>query len=120
MAPALPLPHQEAIFDLPMGLLTKIPVTVSGTRLGLAPFDDLLIERRARHDLFLLAFPFDLDLMVGFVGGDFAWEIEAAGPAAAVDFACDRLVDIFGSDLRGRVDHGIMTNWGAERHVRVG
>ncbi|WP_435256425.1 flavin monoamine oxidase family protein [Thioclava sp. FR2] len=117
-APALPVAHQEAIFDLPMGLLTKIPLAVSGTRLGLQAFDDLLIERHAKHDLFFLAFPFDLDLMVGFVGGDFAWEMEAAGAAAAVDFATDRLVDLFGSDVRRHVGHGTMTNWGGERHVR--
>ncbi|MDO8883952.1 MAG: NAD(P)/FAD-dependent oxidoreductase [Pseudotabrizicola sp.] len=116
--PPLPPAHLEAIFDLPMGLLTKIPLAVSGTRLGLEPFDDLLIERHARHDLFFLAFPFDLDLMVGFVGGDFAWEIEAAGPEAAVDFATDRLADIFGSDIRGHITHGCMTRWSAERHVR--
>jgi len=116
--PDLPERHQEAIFDLPMGLLTKVPVRIEGTRLGLMPFDDLLIERHARHDLYFLAFPFDLDLMVGFVGGDFAWEMEAAGPAAAVDFVTDRLVDIFGSDLRHAISHGTMTNWGAERYVR--
>lgn len=117
-SPALPVPHQEAIFDLPMGLLTKIPLMVRGNRFGLSPFDDLLIERRARHDLFFLCFPFDTDLMVGFVGGDFAWEMEAAGTAAAVDFATDRLADMFGSDLRRAVSHGAMTNWAAERHVR--
>lgn len=116
--PDLPVPHQEAIFDLPMGLLTKIPIAVRGTRLGLKPFDDLLIERRARHDLFFLCFPFDLDLMVGFVGGDFAWEMEAAGAEAAVDFVGDRLVDLFGSDTRRHLGHGIMTNWGGERWVR--
>lgn len=116
--PALPDAHQEAIFDLPMGLLTKIPIAVSGTRLGLAPFDDLLMERNARHDLFFLCFPFDLDLMVGFVGGDFAWEMEAAGPEAAVDFVCDRLADMFGSDVRRHIGHGTMTRWGAERWVR--
>jgi monoamine oxidase len=101
-----------------MGLLTKIPVRVEGTRLGLSPFDDVLMERHARHDLYFLAFPFDLDLMVGFVGGDFAWEMEAAGRAAAVDFVTDRLVDMFGSEARKAVTHGTMTNWGAERHVR--
>jgi monoamine oxidase len=116
--PELPAGHQEAIFDLPMGLLTKIPVRVAGTRLGLSPFDDLLMERHARHDLYFLAFPFDLDLMVGFVGGDFAWEMEAAGREAAVDFVTDRLVDMFGSEARKAVTHGTMTNWGAERHVR--
>lgn len=118
--PDLPGPHQEAIFDLPMGLLTKVPLKIEGTRLGLKPFDDVLIERHARHDLYFLAFPFDLDLMVGFVGGDFAWEMEAAGAAAAVDFVTDRLVDCFGSEARKAVTHGAMTNWGAERHVRGG
>ena len=116
--PDLPEGHQEAIFDLPMGLLTKVPLRIEGTRLGLKPFDDLLIERHARHDLYFLAFPFDLDLMVGFVGGDFAWEMEAAGCEAAVDFVTDRLVEIFGSDVRRAVSHGTMTNWGAERFVR--
>jgi monoamine oxidase len=118
--PPLPEAHQEAIFDLPMGLLTKVPLQVRGTRLGLKPFDDVLMERHARHDVYFLAFPFDLDLMVGFVGGDFAWEMEAAGRAAAVDFMTDRLVDMFGSEARAAVSHGTMTNWGGERHVRGG
>ena len=116
--PSLPEAHVAACFDLPMGLLTKIPVELSGERLGLQPFDDLLIERRAKHDLYFLCFPFDLDLMVGFVGGDFAWELEAAGQEAAVDFVTDRLVDIFGSNLRSRVGRSLMTNWGGERRVR--
>ena len=49
--PELPAPYVEAFFDLPMGMLTKLPVEISGTRLGLSPFDDLLIERhaQARH-----------------------------------------------------------------------
>jgi monoamine oxidase len=80
----------------------------------------VLIERHAHHDLYFLAFPFDLDLMVGFVGGDFAWEIEAAGRAAAVEFVTDRLADCFGSDARKAVTYGTMTNWSAERHVRGG
>ncbi|MCB1342566.1 MAG: FAD-dependent oxidoreductase [Pseudooceanicola sp.] len=116
--PHLPDTHLEAIFDLPMGLLTKIPVEIRGERFGLAPFDDLLIERHARHDVFFLCFPFDTDLMVGFVGGDFAWEIEAAGEDAAVDFVTDRLVDLFGSDLRAKVGRSLMTNWAGERRTR--
>lgn len=116
--PALPAAHEAAVHDLPMGLLTKIPLAVRGERFGLQPFDDLLVERRSRHDLFFLCFPFDADLMVGFVGGDFAWEIEAAGAAAAVDFATSRLVDLFGSRARAAVGHGAMTHWAGERFVR--
>jgi monoamine oxidase len=117
-APKLPEGHAKAVFDLPMGLLTKVPIRVTGTRLGLEPFDDVLIVGHGRHDLYLLCFPFDLDLVVGFVGGDFAWEMEAAGPAAAVDFLAGRLEGIFGSAVRKHLGHGTMTNWGSEPWVR--
>lgn len=116
--PALPEGHARAVFDLPMGLLTKVPIRVTGTRLGLQPFDDVLVVGHARHDLYLLCFPFDLDLIVGFVGGDFAWEMEAAGPAAAVDFVAGRLEGLFGSGVRKNLGHGSMTNWAAEPWVR--
>jgi monoamine oxidase len=117
-APDLPETHQVAIHDLPMGLLTKVPLRVSGTRLGLQPFDDALAIGHARHDLFLLCFPFDLDLVVGFVGGDFAWEMEAAGPAAAVDFLSGRLAQMFGAEVKRHIGYGTMTNWAAEPWVR--
>lgn len=117
-SPALPESYVTAFFDLPMGMLTKLPVEIRGSRLGLKPFDDLLVERAARHDIYFLSFPFDLDLMVGFVGGDFAWELSAAGEAAGVDFATDRLCEIFGNDTRKHVGRAMMTNWGAERYVR--
>ena len=116
--PELPPRYTESFFDLPMGMLTKIPLEISGTRLGLKPFEDLLIERPARHDMYFLCFPFDTDLMVGFVGGDFAWELSVAGEQAARDFAIDRLAGIFGSDVRKSVGRSMMTNWGAEPSVR--
>ena len=116
--PELPPAYTQSFFDLPMGMLTKIPLEISGTRLGLKPFEDFLIEQPARHDLYFLSFPFDLDLMVGFVGGDFAWEMSVAGEAAARDFAIDRLAGIFGSDVHKQVGRSMMTNWGAEPTVR--
>lgn len=117
--PVLPDTHMQAAHDLPMGLLTKIPVEIEGAEgLGVAPWDDLLMERPARHDLYFLCRPFGWPLMVGFVGGDFAWEIEAAGEAAAVDFVTDRLEDMFGSAIRQKVRRSAMTNWARERTVR--
>ncbi len=116
--PSLPERHVAAIYDLPMGLLTKVPLRLSGTRLGLEPFTDVLLVGHARHDIYLLCFPFDLDLVVAFVGGDFAWELEAAGTAAAVDFVTGRIETVFGSDVRRHVRHGTMTNWSAEPFVR--
>jgi monoamine oxidase len=117
-SPELPDDYIAAFFDLPMGMLTKLPIEIKGTRLGLEPFDDLLVERHASHDIYFLCFPFDTDLMVGFVGGDFAWETSAAGAAAGIDFVTDRLCDIFGRDLKKHVGRATMTNWGGERFVR--
>jgi monoamine oxidase len=72
--PALPTDDLAAAHDLPMGLLTKIPLEVEGAEgLGVDAWDDLLMERHARHDLYFLCRPFGWPLMVGFVGGDFAW-----------------------------------------------
>jgi len=116
--PELPASYDEAFEDLPMGLLTKIPLVVEGERFGKQPFDDLLIARRNHHDIYFLCFPFDLDLMVGFIGGDFAWEVECAGEAAAIDFATERLVRTYGSDARKAVRKGAMTSWGSERWTR--
>jgi monoamine oxidase len=116
--PELPPPYQQAFFDLPMGMLTKIPLEFPARAFGLKPFEDILIERPARHDIYFLACPFDLDLMVGFVGGDFAWELSVAGELAARDFAVDRLAGILGNAVREKVGRSMMTNWGAEPHVR--
>jgi monoamine oxidase len=116
--PELPPDYAEAFFDLPMGMLTKIPVEIKGSRLGLKPLEDLLVERPARNDIYFLAFPFDTDLMVGFVGGDFAWELTVAGERAARDFAIDRLAGIFGTDIKRLAGRSMMTNWGAEPTVR--
>ncbi|MEP0324244.1 flavin monoamine oxidase family protein [Bauldia litoralis] len=116
--PDLPEDYDAAFDHLPMGLLTKIPLVVKGERFGHKAFDDLLIERRGHGDIYFLCFPFDLDLMIGFVGGDFAWEIECAGEEAAVDFATERLVRTFGTDARKAIGKGAMTQWGSERWTR--
>ncbi len=116
--PELPVAYGEAFEDLPMGLLTKIPLVVEGERFGKRAFDDLLIESRNHHDIYFLCFPFDLALMVAFVGGDFAWEVECAGEEAAIDFATERLVRTYGSNARKAVKKGAMTTWGSERWTR--
>lgn len=119
--PPLPDWKQQAIADLPMGLLAKIPLKIKdGERFGVAPFSDILVERPGRGDCYFLSFPFNYDIMVGFVGGSFAWELTAAGQDAAVDFATNRLVDLFGSNAAAKVDKGLLTAWGANPWIRGG
>ncbi|KQY75574.1 hypothetical protein ASD25_12035 [Brevundimonas sp. Root1423] len=116
--PDLPIPTQDAIADIPMGMLAKIPLQIRNQRFGLEPFTDVLLARRGRRDLYFLSFPFTSDLMVGFVGGDLGWELSAAGEAAAVDFATQGLVEMFGSDAARAVVKGALTPWASNPWTR--
>lgn len=125
--PGLPGGHLAALDALDMGLLTKIPLLVRGFPHGASDVKPdanvLIMKERAvpparfdAADLFFLAWPFDADLMVGFVGGDFAWALsrEKDSERVAIDLAKDRLVDLFGSEIRSKVVDGLMTGWGTD------
>jgi monoamine oxidase len=116
--PELPDAKLDAIDRTPMGMLAKIPLWLPGDRMGIEPFDDMLIERAGRQDVYFLAWPFETPLMVGLVGGDFGWELTAAGEPAAIDFATEALVRAFGSDVRSRVERGMLTPWGSDPWTR--
>jgi len=116
--------RKKAIEDVPMGLLVKIPLSVpnlndflNGVRPRIGPYDNVLQENTKDEDIYFLAQPWDSNLMVGFVGGDFARELCGQGEAEAIAFATDRLGDIFGTDMRRRVTKGLMTNWLTNEHV---
>lgn len=116
--PDLPVATQQAVADIPMGMLAKIPLQIRDERFGLEPFTDVLLARRGRRDLYFLSFPFATDLMVGFVGGDLGWELSAAGEAAAVDFAVEGLVEMFGSNAAAAVVKGALTPWASNPWTR--
>lgn len=116
--PLLPDWKQQAIADVPMAMLAKIPLLLDGERFGLKAFEDLLCEQQSNQDIYFLAFPFDTNLMIGFVGGDFGWEMSAAGKDIAVEFATDALKRMFGADAGKHVVRGELTRWGGNPWVR--
>lgn len=112
--PGLPDWKQQAIDDLPMGLLAKIALQFSETRLGLAPNDWLTYwvpDEAPTEACYFLTWPFDFDIMIGFVGGDFGWDLSAAGTDAAVDFALGEVVKMIGSDASKHFVKGDLTQW---------
>ncbi|HEY4941897.1 MAG TPA: NAD(P)/FAD-dependent oxidoreductase [Rhizomicrobium sp.] len=112
--PPLPAQTQSAIDDVPMGLLVKIPLQIPGIGHyidGIRPYDNVLQENPGLDDIYFLAWPWDSDLMVGFVGGKFGWDLSKHGQPAAVDFAKQKLAEIFGSDIKRRVARGLLTPW---------
>ena len=60
---------------------------------------------------FFLTWPFSQNIMVGYVGGQFGWELSGAGPDAAVNFALQELVNMLGSGVRKHFVKGHFTGW---------
>jgi monoamine oxidase len=116
--PPLPEWKQTAIAQVPMGLLAKIPMMIQGDRLGVAPYDNVLVEYPGNQEIYFLAWPWETDLMVGFVGGDFGWQLSAAGEEAAIDFAKERLGATFGSEAPKKVAKALFTKWASNPLTR--
>jgi len=116
--PTLPPETLQAIEDIPMGMLAKIPLQIPRSALGVEPFTDLLLARDGKQDLYFLCHPFGYDLMIGFVGGDLGWEISRAGREAAIDYAKQGLAEIFGSSAPGQVTRGSLTPWAGNPWTR--
>jgi monoamine oxidase len=122
--PSLPVATQKAIADLPMGLLTKIPLLVPGVdhhSHHINPYDNFLVETppktltppcvEAPGDFYFLAWPWDSDLQVGFVGGSYAWELSKRPDAEVIALATDKLAEVYGSAIRGKVKEALVTPW---------
>lgn len=108
--PALPASHQQAIHDLPMGLLTKFGF-LGRDRLGIPPFHGvrLRVTADAPRPMSWILWPFDQDILFGFVGGTLAWEFSALGPAATEAEARAEFASIFGAGQLGRA---VVSDWG--------
>jgi monoamine oxidase len=116
--PELPIAKQNAIADVPMGLLMKIPMLTDGERFGLAPYEDVLFEQPGLQDVYFLSFPFDTNLLIGFVGGSFAWQLSAAGREAAVDFGRQCLRRLFGERAADRIVRADVSRWASNPWTR--
>ena len=116
--PLLPEWKESAIHQVPMALLAKIPLLLDGERFGLKPFEDILLEQPGKQDIYFISFPFEFPMMIGFVGGDFAWNLTAQGRDAAVDFASSSLNRVFGSNASKHIVKADFTQWPRNPWVR--
>ena len=112
--PELPDWKQQAIGNLPMGLLAKVTLQFDGDRLGLSQnkwLSYVVPSDMPAEACYFLTWPFGFDILVGWIGGQFGWELSAAGTDAAVDFALEEVVKMVGSDARKHFVKGHLTGW---------
>ncbi|MEM9498521.1 MAG: NAD(P)/FAD-dependent oxidoreductase [Pseudomonadota bacterium] len=118
--PDLPVWKQEAIANIPMGLLMKVPLMFDGARLGLG--ENNWVSYRLEEDnpgeaITYLAWPCGLDYLMGFMGGDFAWSLYAEGQDAVVDYAMSELERLVGGDARKHFKGGFASDWADNPNV---
>lgn len=112
--PDLPDWKQQAVHDIPMGLLMKVPMLFDGARLGLTENNWVtyeLPEDKAGEGCFFIAWPCGHDYMFGNIGGRFGWDLYAEGQDAVLDYAMHELVRLVGSDARKHFVKGFATDW---------
>ncbi len=115
--PPLPDAHLAALDALPQGLLSKVALRATGAdRLGL-PASCTLDRDLAPGEpaMIFQAWPDGADHVIGFVGGDVAWQLAQDGKAAAVAFARDQLAATLGGAARRAVaETGIASDWATD------
>ncbi len=116
--PPLPAPHQAALSGFGPGLVNKIFLRFERDMFGLAPLTALHAVGRNGQMLDGVVNLFAEPVAVMFAGGDLAWDLERQGREAAIAWALDGLVDLFGAELRRGYQRGIASGWGADPFAR--
>jgi monoamine oxidase len=109
----------DHVAEVPCGAYEKIAIAFDHS-----PFVDFGLENATIMDpaggvpMFLQLAHFGAPLAVGELGGSHARAFSAAGEAATLDFALEKLTQAFGADVRKHVIAATMTQWSADPFVR--
>ncbi len=117
-APLLPDWKLEAIAGLPMGTENKMGIAFDRDVFG--------PDGRGHHTVWSDDGPsakvdvngMGFNSVSVFTGGRHAVWLEKQGPQACLDFAVDRIAEIFGNDIRKHVVRSITTAWSSEPWTR--
>lgn len=115
--PPLPPSYLAALDALPQGLLSKVALRATGSdRLGLPSSCTLDRDVAPGEPVMIFqAWPDGADHVIGFVGGQAAWQLAREGDAATFAFARDQLAVTLGGQARRAVaETGIASDWATD------
>lgn len=120
--PDLPAEKWDALSARPMGLLNKVVLVLDGDPLADEAPNQWVMHQQANPpagaDPLVTGFvvrPLGESVVVGFVGGDRAWALEAAGRDAAIAQVVEALGEMYGAPVVAAIDpdRTVVTEWGA-------
>ena len=112
--PKLPNKTQKALDGIQMGLLVKIPLLFDGSRLGFTENSFLqydIAPENIGSGCYFLAWPTGHDYIVGFIGGQFAWNLSMQGEDEIVEYALSKLEYLYGCNIRKHFLKGFAPDW---------
>lgn len=109
-SPALPPAHLAALDGLGMGAYTKIALRLDRAKLS-GDLSDAIDVGAAHETISFEAWPFGRDLVICYLGGDYARAVCRTGEAAAVAHATERLARVFGARVTAAVTGGVLADW---------
>ncbi len=108
----------DVIAEVPCGAYEKIAFALRRPLLEDASRRFCMVDPGAGYPLDFQVVRDPGPMMIAHLAGDFAREMVAAGPAAMVDLATERLVMAFGADARGEILGAATTGWVSDPLVR--
>lgn len=118
--PPLPASHLEALAALPLGEANKVAIAFEQNVFGREEHHFLGFEHTGLEAVRFDVRPAGRNVAIGYFGGRFAREIEAAGAAAMTEFALERLKTAYGRGIVRHLRRAAATGWCADPHVLGG
>lgn len=109
--PPLPSWKGAALAAIPVGEANKVALAFEGHLPGPPGSYFVHLEHRTHEAMRLEIGALGRSLVIGYLGGRFAAELEAAGSAAMAAFATDTLVRVFGAGVREQICSVATTGW---------
>ncbi len=116
--PNLPVEVLQAHHDLPLGLLDKVALKFKRNVFPSERSEFLQLRRDDGRGINFLTRHWDSNVCIGFSGGRFAHELEAAGEQATIEHALAELAAMLGGDVRKHFDRAIATAWASDPWAR--
>lgn len=117
-SPPLPRETLSALDGLSMGVLSKVALKFEGMRFGLPPFTQFVDQGQGARELINFEFwPFDRDVVLAMIGGDYARQITRLGEAEAVRHVLARLETLLGERVIQTFRAGRLAGWAADPHA---